>query len=70
MKDNDPVKYKKICQLSTNLELRKEQQEFQQTEEKVSEFCSLFPDFAAPEDVLSAMCILDTNTFQVFFNGG
>ena len=45
--------------------MRKDQPDFEITKQKVSEFLEIFPDLASEETVLSVMCILDTNTFQV-----
>ena len=69
LKSNKYSRYKKCRQLSTNLELRKNQPEFEETKRKAAEFCSLFPDLAKEEVVLAVLCILDTNTFQVLAPG-
>jgi len=69
LRQSDPARYKKCRQLSTNLDLRKNQPEFEVTRQKAREFCSLFHDLAKEELVLDILCILDTNTFQVLAPG-
>jgi len=69
LKTSDPARYKKCRQLSTNLELRRDQPDFQSTRDKVAEFIKIFPDIATEEVVLAIFCILDTNTFQVLSSG-
>ena len=55
--------------MSTNLEQRKEQPDFQLVKEKAAAFCSLFPGLTSEEEVIALLCILDTNTFQVLAPG-
>ena len=62
-------RYKKCRQLSTNLDLRSNQPELEVTRQKARAFCSLFPGLAQEELVLTVLCILDTNTFQVLAPG-
>ena len=55
--------------MSTNLEQRKEQPDFQRVKAKAAAFCSLLPGLASEEEVVSLLCLLDTNTFQVLSSG-
>ena len=55
--------------MSSNLERRREQPDFQLVKERATEFCRLFPGLASHEEMLDILCILDTNTFQVLALG-
>ena len=65
----DLKRYKKCRQLSTNLEQRKDQPDFQLVKERAATFSSLFPGLASEQEIIEILCILDTNTFQVLSAG-
>ena len=63
------IRYKKCRELSTNIEQRREQPDFQLVKDKAAAFCSLFPGLISEEEMVDILCILDTNTFQVLSSG-
>ena len=58
-------RFKKCIELSTNIEERRDQADFQVTLRKAKQFCNIFTDLTTEEEVTKVLCILDTNTFQV-----
>jgi len=69
LKSTDTARFKKCIQLSTNLEERKEQADFQVLLRKAKGLSNLFPELTTEEEIIKILCILDTNTFQVLSAG-